>query len=133
MKVCDVTPLALATLSDVHRATGFDYEFPKELHTPLFPVKRAVVDEDGNCLAVVALKVEAEAYLWMDHSRGTPEDRMIALAMLNTDVATRAREIGFDQAHCVLPPEIAARFGARLESLGWKPARPWPLYTFQLR
>ena len=32
-----------------------------------------------------------------------------------------------------LPPEIAERFGARLEELGWKLARPWPLYVFQLR
>jgi hypothetical protein len=133
MKLCDLTPLALAAMANVHRASGFDYQFPEELDTPLFPVKRAVVDENGEPIAAAALKVEVEAYLWMDHTRGTAEDRMIALAMLNEDLAKQARVIGFDQAHCVLPPEIAARFGARLEALGWKPARPWPLYTFQLR
>ena len=133
MRVTDVTPLTLEAMAEVHRLSGFDYEFPKDLDTPLFPVRRAVLNDANYPIAVAALKVEAEAYLWMDHTLGTAEDRMIALAMLNADVAKRARAIGFDQAHCVLPPEIAARFGKRLEALGWKPARNWPLYTFQLR
>ena len=120
-------------LEGLHAASGFDYQFPKDFDTPLFPVKRAVVNESNYPIATAALKVVGEAYLWMDHSLGTAEDRMIALATLNADLAARAREIGFDQVHCVLPPEIAKRFGERLEALGWKPARNWPLYTFQLR
>jgi hypothetical protein len=53
--------------------------------------------------------------------------------MLHSDLAAKGREIGFDQEHCVLPPEVAERFGQRLEELGWKLARPWPLYVLQLR
>ncbi len=133
MKVQDATPMLLDWIAKQHRLSGFDYSFPQDFSTPLFPVRRAVSDDEGNVIACAALKVEAEAYLWMDHERGTPEDRMIALAMLNMDLAGRARTIGFDQVHCALPPEIAERFGKRLESLGWAPARPWPLYTFQIR
>ena len=126
-------PLARLTLEHIHRESGFDYQFPRELETPRFPVKRAVVDNKNNVLAVAALKVEAEAYLWMDHGAGTPGTRNEALHLLNADVAHRARAIGFDQVHCALPPEIAERFGKRLEELNWKLARPWPLYVFQLR
>ena len=126
-------PLMRVEIERIHRESGFDYQFPRDLETPLFPVKRAVVDNKNSLLAVAALKVEAEAYLWMDHTAGTPETRMEALNMLNQDVAHRARVIGFDQVHCAPPPEIAERFGGRLEALGWKLARPWPLYVFQLR
>lgn len=126
-------PLMRVEVERIHRESGFDYEFPRDIDTPRFPIKRAVVDNRNSLLAVAALKVEAEAYLWMDHAAGTPETRAEALHLLNEDIAHRARTIGFDQVHCVLPPEIAARFGKRLEELDWKLARPWPLYVFQLR
>jgi hypothetical protein len=116
----------------IHAASGFDYQFPKDFNTPLFPIKLAAT-HGATLIAAAALKVEAEAFLWMDHDFGTPEQRMDALEMLNRDLRERALKIGFDQVHCALPPEIAERFGARLETLGWKLARPWPLYVFQLR
>ena len=134
MRVVDATSFSLETIADIHRASGFDYQFPKDFSTPLFPIKRGVVNgNDARAIACAALKVEAEAYLWMDHSYGTPEERLQALELLNSDLAERARTVGFDQVHCALPPEIAERFGSRLEALGWKLARPWPLYVFQLR
>jgi len=116
----------------IHEESGFDYKFP-QIDTPLFPIKRYVGNDANWPIAAAALKVEAEAYLWMDHAQGTPEERLAALEMLNADLADKARALGFDQVHCALPPEIAERFGARLETLGWKLARPWPLYVFQLR
>jgi hypothetical protein len=137
MKVLDASPFSLESIAELHRASGFDYQWPRDFRTPLFPIKRAVVMDNhaagSRAIAVAALKVEAEAYLWMDHSYGTPEQRLEALELLNSDLAARARVIGFDQVHCALPPEIAERFGERLEQLGWKLARPWPLYVFQLR
>lgn len=133
MRVTELTADALRFLDDIHRQSGFDYRFPKDIHTPLFPIRRAVVNDANYPFAAAALKVEAEAYLWMDHSQGTPEERLQALELLNSDLAEKARVTGFDQVHCALPPEIAGRFGARLENLGWKLARPWPLYVFQLR
>lgn len=127
-------PFMRVAMERIHEASGFDYKFPAEdLKTPIFPVQRVVVDFENNPIAAAALKVTPEAYLWVDHERGTPESRMEALQLLHSDLAHRARNIGFDHAYCVLPPEIAERFGKRLEDLGWKAARPWPLYTFQLR
>jgi hypothetical protein len=132
MRVEDITPEALEFTLRQHRESGFDYVFPRDFGTPLFPVRR-IVSEKGYPLATAALKVEAEAYLWMSHANGTPEERLEALELLNSDLAEKARAIGFDQVHCALPPEIAERFGERLEALGWKLARPWPLYVYQLR
>lgn len=133
MRVTDISPLALECIKEVHRASGFDYKFPQDFSTPLFPVRRCVTDDDGRFVGALALKVEAETYLWLDDQYGTPELRWDAVKLLNSDMVERARDIGFDQAHCVLPPEIAERFGKRMQDLGWSPARPWPLYTYQLR
>jgi hypothetical protein len=133
MRVENITPLALETIHEVHRASGFDYQFPKDFSTPLFPLRRCVVDDAGKFVGAFALKVEAEVYLWMDHEYGTPEQRWEAIELLSADGIERARLIGFDQVHCVLPPEMAERFGKRLQGLGWIPSRPWPLYVLQLR
>jgi hypothetical protein len=133
MRLSEITPEVLRGLRQIHAESGFDYAFPKDLETPLFPIRRAVVNDANWPVAAAALKVEAEAYLFVDPHSGTPESRWEAIQMLNSDLALRAREIGFDQVHCALPPEIAERFGCRLEELGWKLARPWPLYVFSLR
>lgn len=132
MKVCDPNAVTIQVMRDAHARSGFDYSFPRDLHTPLFPIKRSV-EKDDAVLAMAAIKVEGEAYLWINPSEGTPEERWIAIKLLCMDLELKAREIGFDQVHCALPPEIAERFGKRLEDLGWKIARPWPLYVFQLR
>lgn len=135
MKISDITPLALSCIREIHRASGFDYQFPKDFSTPLFPVRRCVTDDSGRLIAAFALKVEAETYLWMDSEYGTPEARWEAIQALHADMVERARVIGFDQVHCVLPPEIAKRFGQRMEELvpKWEPARQWPLYVLQVR
>jgi len=133
MTLTDITPAILDSVREIHRCSGLDYHFPREFNTPLFPIRRTVMNDEGKPVAAGALKVDVEAYLWIDSRWGTPEMRWEALQMLHADMAERAREIGFDQAYCVLPPEVAERFGRRLEALGWKMARAWPLYTFQLR
>lgn len=132
MTTVDLDAEDMEQLMAIHAESGFDYPFPTEFNTPLFPVKRVAM-LGGTVIAAAALKVEAEAYLWMSHEVGTPEERMDALEMLHRDLREKAGEIGFDQVHCALPPEIAERFSKRLEAMGWQLARPWPLYVFQLR
>jgi hypothetical protein len=132
MTTSDIQQEDMRRIVEIHAASGFDYRFPKDFNTPLFPVKIAAT-HGPDLIAAAALKVEAEAYLWMDHDFGTPEMRMEALERLHRDLRERALKIGFDQVHCALPPEVAERFGERLETLGWKLARPWPIYVFQIR
>ena len=133
MTVLDIRGEDVGAIKRLHGESGFDYRFPPDFSTPLFPIRRMVKNGTGKPLAAAALKVEAEAYLWLDSTSGSPKMRWAALQMLHRDLAEKALHTGFDQVHCALPPEVAERFGKRLEDLGWQLARPWPLYVFQLR
>jgi len=128
--VSNISAGALEALAYLHK---FDYQWPKDLNTPLFPIKRAVMDDNGTILAAATLKVEAEAYLWVDNSSNDPQKLWEGIQALHEDIRVKALKIGFDQVHCSLPPEVSGKFAQRLESLGWKQARPWPFYVFQLR
>ena len=116
----------------LHAESTFDYGFPADFWTPRWPLKRAVYSE-GQPVLTAALKVQAECYLWLDHSWSTPEERWEALKRLHRDATEKAKIIGYDQLFCVLPPEVAKSFGPRLKELGWAEARPWPPYTLDLR
>jgi hypothetical protein len=118
-------------LQRIHAREGWNYRFP-EVATPLFPV-RTVAEDMGRTVIASVVKVEAEVYLWMDHTWGTPAERWEALQEMHKEVIERANRIGFDSLYCVLPPEIAKSFGPRLEELGWSPDRGWPRFTYQLR
>ena len=127
----DWTPEDAAFVRQVHFDSGFDYQLPA-MNTPLYPIRRAGV-EDGRSYIAAAVKVTAEVYLWLDHEWGTPQERLEALQELHADVTEKARTLGFDQLYVCIPPEIAKSFGPRLRDLGWELARPWPVYTFELR
>ena len=116
----------------VHEQSGFNYRFPSFQGNPLFPIQRTV-SMNGRFVAASLVKVEAEVYLFMNHTVGTPEDRWEALKNLHEDVITKARDIGFDQLYCVLPPEIEKSFAPRLRQLGWEADRGWTKYTLELR
>lgn len=133
MTVEDLTQEQIAAVEEIHQKSDFNYVFPKDLNTPLFPVRRVAVNDAGELVAAAAIKVEAEAYLFLDAGSEDPQTRLEAIQLLQSDLAAKAKEIGFDSVHCALPPEIAERFGKRLEDMGWKLARPWPIYVYQLR
>lgn len=132
MEIKDLGHTGVVKAARLHEDSGFDYSFPRMVGNPLFPLQRGMFD--GNDLVLgAALKVSAEVYLWLDHEWGTPQMRWDALRKLHQDVTDKARQIGFDQLYCVLPPEVAKSFGPRLEELGWQGTRPWPMYTIELR
>lgn len=127
----DITDVTIDRVKRMHEKSGFDYRFP-DLNTPRFPVQIVGLAEGHRTFIAAALKVEAEAYLWLDGEYGTPEERWEGVRAINAKLITRARIIGFDQLYCVLPPEVAKSFGPRLEQLSWVKARPWPKYTLEL-
>ena len=133
MTVEDLTEEQIAAVEEIHAESGFDYRMPADLNTPLFPIKRAVINDAGELLAAAAVKVEAEAFLFVSEGSGSPLERLRAIQTLQADLADKARTIGFESVHAAIPPEIAERFGKRLEDMGWKLARPWPIYVYQLR
>ena len=132
MNISDMNGEACHVIEALHEESGFSYRLPEFMaRKPLFPVQR-VVRENGQFIAAGILKVDAEAYLFMNHEAGTPEERFAALQALHEDVVSRAREIGFDQIYCVLPPDVEKSFAPRLQELGWQRDRGWTRMTLEL-
>lgn len=120
----------IEALKAIHEASGFDYQWPN-LEDPLFVVKRVVV-ENGRVVQGIALKIEAEVYILVDASWGTPQQRWQRLRELTEEAKRAAWEKGLDSLVCVVPPEIADSFEKRLKQIGMTRDRPWPKFSFDL-
>ena len=131
METRDTEKRDYAEIEALHELSGFDYQFP-DLDDPLFIVKKTA-EEDGRVVQAIALKLQAEVYLWIDHSWGTPEERWCKLQTLTEEAKQAAWLRGLDSLVCVVPPEIADSFEKRLKAIGMERDRPWPKFSFDLR
>ena len=114
----------------LHAESGFDYKMP-DLASAVFPIKRSIRHK-GKFVAAVAVKLEGECYLFLDHDELNPFERFFALQELHEDLKARAKELGLDNLFCVLPPEVEKSFGPRLIEAGWKRDRGWSKYTLEI-
>src|SRR5437667_11141617 len=146
MLVREYTPHDLDALRAIHAAQGFDYAFP-DLSNPLF-VSKLVLEETNvgaryivplqqqantsRILGAAFLRLTAEAYLLLDPRAGTPRDRWNALLALHATAERDAWQRGLEDVHAWLPPRVAARFGRRLERLGWRRDDAWTPYCKKL-
>ena len=145
MLVREYTPHDLDVLRAIHAAQGFDFAFP-ELSSPLF-VSKLVLEEThvgaryivplqqlspSRILGAAFLRLTAEAYLLLDPRAGTPRDRWRALLALHAAAERDAWRRGLEDVHAWLPPRVAARFGKRLERLGWRRDDAWTPYSKKL-
>ena len=153
MLVREYTVADLDALLALHAAQGFDYAFP-DLGNPLFVTKLVLTDagqenvvipsearnlsstaDDGKTARVLGaalLRLTAEAYLLLDPRAGTPRERWRALLTLHAAAERDAWRRGLEDVHAWLPPRVAARFGRRLERLGWRRDDAWTPYCKQL-
>jgi hypothetical protein len=120
----------VAALKAIHAKSGFDYVFP-DLCDPLFLVSK-VVENEGCVVQGIAAKIELTVCLWVDHSKGTPEQRWQWLRELIEETKQAAWLRGVDTITCVVPPEIADSFEKRLKAVGMSRDRPWPKFSFNL-
>lgn len=80
------------------------------------------------------LKIEAEAYLFLDPNYGTPVDRWQMLLRIHEDVKQQAADLGLSEVSCVIPPGLSKAFHRRLARLGWRDEpEDWKRKTFRLR
>ena len=121
----------LDALRSMHARQGFDYPFP-DLADPIFVSKLVVEDENGRAVMASLARLTCEMYLLAEPGEGKPRARFARLLVLHAagerDLLTR----GLDAAHAWLPPRIAARFGRRLQSLGWIRDDAWTPYCRRL-
>ena len=139
--VREYSPLDLGRLLQIHNQNGLPENCFPELVTqdqrtgrvvdnPLFLVKE-VVDDAGQPVMAGFARATAEVFLVVDHTAGTPEQRMEWLKELTRTVASKSWARGLDELTAWLPPEIEQRFGKRLLGLGFIKS-PWVSYTLPL-
>lgn len=114
----DYRPEDLGAVKALHEASGIDYRMP-DLASPLFLVKK-VREVDGVVVGALALRIEAETYLWCS---GGPQDKMDAMLELQPAMLDEAWTKGLDNVVCWIPREVEARFEKRLKQMGWEPSR----------
>lgn len=124
----DYSPEDFDAIRRIHEASEIDYQLP-DLSSPLFLVTKVYL-VDGVIRAAGGLYIQAEAYLWLDHDWGSPEDRLAAIQSLDREAMHEAWLKGIDQAVLFLPPGME-RFGKRLvEDLGFTRDREgWLSYS----
>lgn len=127
----------LARIREIHRKQGFAYPFP-DLSDPVFAV--GCVAEDGVAQVAAFLKIQAEAYLFMDPEYATPRERWKALLSVHEAVRREAAEFGLSEVQVWIPPEMAkktntgreAPFVRKLKRLGWG-EEDWTSLSFRIR
>lgn len=127
----------LQRIREIHRKQGFLYPMP-DLSDPVFAV--GCVAEDGVAQVAAFLKIQAEAYLFVDSDYATPRERWKALLQVHEAVRRQAAALGLSEVQVWIPPELAKKtstgrespFVRRLEKLGWG-KEDWTSLSFRIR
>ena len=106
-------PLAPADIRILRQwQRGYPYPHPAE-------AKAFTVVADGKPIAAAGIFLRPEVYLWCAPDQD-PRVLMTALRLLHEDLAKQVKALGYNEVDAQLPPEIAEKFGRRLErSFGW--------------
>ncbi len=140
MPIRQYTPTDFDTLQKIHARQGFGYPFP-DLSDPIFLSKLVLEAEspksagdpapaaNGSHIVMASLaRLTCEIYLLADPAAGTPRERYTRMLELHRAAESDLRARGLADAHAWLPPQIARRFGRRLETLGWLRDDAWTPY-----
>jgi hypothetical protein len=112
----------------LHEKSGFDYKLPS-LSSSEFYSRRVVTHGESIGMATF-LRLTSEAILICDPSWRTPAWRMEALRQLSIICNQDAKGKGVTDVIVSVPPDIATKFGKRLEKLEWSRFRDgWVTYS----
>lgn len=117
---CDSDELVI---TGMHQSQGFAYEAPDWGKL----LVSGVVEVDGKVEMAAFLRKTSEAYMLVNpETQARKRERLQYLQWLEKEMIKTAKRVGFDDAHCWLPPELEEKkFGRLLMHLGWKK----PLWT----
>lgn len=116
-------------IASLHAKMQPGYSLPQEFG-PLFPIRKAVVEENGQIVAAATVKLVSEAFLWVN-DKFSGLRRAHALKMLSESCSAEAKRLGLEEVSCWVPPKIAQCFARILVKLGWRKS-PWPNFTIVL-
>jgi hypothetical protein len=117
-------------LRRIYERMGLDYAFPDLLAAEFVNVQ--VLEDNGEPVMAIASRKTVETYLLMDKSWKTPGWRQEAFTELHLAAHRAVRALGFRDAHCWVPPQVAKSFGRRLERIfGWRKS-VWTVFSREL-
>lgn len=115
----------------IHAQMGYDYKMPN-LASPLFVALRAAKNKQGHIVGAAGLRLQAEAYLWLDPSAGVAE-KLRAMLELHRELLIDALALGVDCVVAYLPPKLPRSFRFLLQKLGWSRDRSgWKSWSRQI-
>ena len=94
------------------------FKMPRLDH-PWMVIRRVLADENDRPRMAAFGRIHVNALLFVDHSWGSPEERLEAIRILQEDMIERAGEMGLD----IATTQAEGRFAERLRELGWH--RAW--------
>lgn len=124
MKIRDYSPEDKSQIEALFQKQGFEYELP-DFNERQFVVNK-VVEDNGRVIMAICARQTVELYMISDKEWETPRWRFEALRKIHEAMREALDSLGFRDAHCWLPPQIAKTFGKRLmRTFQWKQ----PLWT----
>lgn len=119
----------LQQIQALHAKQGLAYALPSPEADSM--LVRTVVEENGQVTHAALLRKTAEAY-WIFDPTARKREKAGRLLMLHREVASQARQAGFEDVHCWLPEALAKTFEKTLFRLGWeKPL--WTCYRYEVK
>jgi hypothetical protein len=111
----------LPILAAMAEKSQFPYPDPQ---SPKVEAVFVVTDDDGKPIMACAALAIVELYLFCDDEFDTYE-KLHALRLLHEQMGKTLIEKGWCEVNCFIPPQIALRFGRRLErTFAW--LKNWP-------
>jgi hypothetical protein len=83
---------------------------------PLVVIRECLIDDEDIVRMAAFGRLQANAYLLVDRTWKTPEERLEAIQVLEYAMVEKAKILGLDQATA----QVDLRFGKRLEAMGWR-------------
>lgn len=128
MQLRNLTAADAPAVKRLHARMNLGYDLP-DPRTALFV--RTGMFEGSRLVSAVLGRKTSEAYLLVDSSWASPQERWEAIGRLVVTGAQQAKIEGIEDVHVWLPPAIEKRFSRRLAAFGFVKA-PWNCYTARL-
>lgn len=111
-------------LQELAVKSGFPYPNLDHQHIEAVEV---VTDSEGRIIMACAAKRLVELYLYVDQERSSAV-KMSAIRQLHQGMAEKLRAKDYNSCEVFLPPQIAEKFGKRLERT-WNWVKNWQSWT----